>query len=45
MTTNTDLYRAARDQLVDVIGDYDKAVAAFAWPQLDRDFQLGHRLV
>src|SRR6476661_1284458 len=38
MTTNTDLYRAARDQLVDLIGDYDKAVAAFAWPQLTGTF-------
>ena len=38
MTTNTDLYRAARDQLVDVIGDYDKAVEAFAWPQLTGAF-------
>jgi acetyl-CoA synthetase len=34
MTTNTHLYRTARDQLVDLIGDYDKAVEAFAWPQL-----------
>ena len=38
MTTNTDLYRAARDQLVDLIGDYDKAVEAFAWPQLTGTF-------
>jgi len=38
MTTNTDLYRTARDQLVDVIGDYDKAVEAFAWPQLTGAF-------
>jgi acetyl-CoA synthetase len=38
MTTNTDLYRSARDQLVDLIGDYDKAVAAFAWPQLTGAF-------
>src|SRR5215510_10620915 len=38
MTTNTDLYRTARDQLVDLIGDYDKAVAAFAWPQLTGTF-------
>jgi len=38
MTTNTDLYRTARDQLVDLIGDYDKAVAAFAWPQLTGAF-------
>ena len=38
MTTNTDLYRTARDQLVDLIGDYDKAVEAFAWPQLTGTF-------
>src|SRR4029079_7683214 len=38
MTTNTDLYRAARDQLVDVIGDYDNAVEAFAWPQVTGAF-------
>jgi len=38
MTTNTDLYRAARDQLVDLIGDYDTAVEAFAWPQLTGTF-------
>jgi acetyl-CoA synthetase len=38
MTTNSDLYRTARDQLVDVIGDYDKAVEAFAWPRLTGAF-------
>jgi acetyl-CoA synthetase len=38
MTTNTDLYRTARDQLVEVIGDYDEAVEAFAWPQLTGAF-------
>jgi acetyl-CoA synthetase len=38
MTSNTDLYRIARDQLVDVIGDYDKAVDLFAWPQLTGAF-------
>jgi acetyl-CoA synthetase len=38
MTTNTDLYRTARDQLVDLIGDYDKAVEAFAWPALTGSF-------
>jgi acetyl-CoA synthetase len=38
MTTTTDRYRAARDQLVDLIGDYDKAVEAFAWPQLTGAF-------
>ena len=34
MTINTDLYRAARDHLVAVIGDYDMAVDSFAWPQV-----------
>lgn len=38
MTTNTDLYRAGRDQLIDLIGDYDKAVEAFTWPQLTGAF-------
>ncbi|MGH3641449.1 MAG: AMP-binding protein [Mycobacterium sp.] len=38
MGTNTDLYRSARDQLVDLISDYDKAVDAFAWPQLTGAF-------
>src|SRR3954469_639445 len=38
MPSNTDLYRIARDQLVDVIGDYDKAVDLFAWPQLTGAF-------
>jgi acetyl-CoA synthetase len=38
MATNTDLYRAARDRLVEVIGDYGKAVATFAWPQLTGTF-------
>src|SRR5260370_920329 len=38
MTTNTDLYRTARDQLVEVIGDYDEAVEVFAWPQLTGAF-------
>ena len=38
MSTNTDLYRAARDQLVAVISDYDKAVDTFAWPPLDGTF-------
>ena len=38
MMTNTDLYRTARDQLVDLIGDYAKAVEAFAWPQLTGAF-------
>jgi acetyl-CoA synthetase len=38
MGTNTDLYRSARDQLVDLIADYDKAVDVFAWPQLTGTF-------
>jgi acetyl-CoA synthetase len=38
MSTNTDLYRAARDQLVAVISDYDEAVGTFAWPQLTGAF-------
>ena len=38
MGTNTDLYRTARDQLVAVISDYDKAVTTFAWPQLTGAF-------
>lgn len=38
MTTNTDRYRSARDQLVDVIDDYDKAVASFEWPKLSGSF-------
>jgi acetyl-CoA synthetase len=38
MTTNTDLYRAARDHLVAVISDYDKAVDTFAWPAIEGTF-------
>jgi acetyl-CoA synthetase len=38
MGTNTDLYRSARDQLVALINDYDKAVDEFAWPQLTGAF-------
>ena len=38
MSTNTDLYRAARDHLVAVISDYDKAVDTFAWPPLEGTF-------
>ncbi|MGE2833667.1 AMP-binding protein [Mycobacterium sp. SMC-4] len=38
MTTNTEQYRAARDQLVDMIGDYDKAVATFEWPKIAGTF-------
>ncbi|BBY31860.1 AMP-binding protein [Mycolicibacterium sediminis] len=38
MTTNTDRYRAARDHLVAVIGDYDAAVETFAWPMIEGTF-------
>ena len=38
MARNTDIYRTARDQLVDVIGDYDKAVETFSWPRLTGAF-------
>lgn len=38
MTTNTDLYRAARDHLVAVISEYDKAVDTFAWPAIQGTF-------
>lgn len=38
MTTNTDVYRAARDHLVTVIGDYEKAVDTFTWPRLTGPF-------
>ncbi len=38
MATNTDIYRTARDHLVDLIGDYDKAVDTFAFPQLTGSF-------
>ncbi|MGE2714074.1 AMP-binding protein [Mycolicibacterium litorale] len=38
MGTNTDLYRSARDQLVAVIGDYDKALQSFEWPRLEGTF-------
>ncbi len=38
MTTNTDIYRSARDQLTAVISDYEKAVDAFSWPRLTGAF-------
>jgi acetyl-CoA synthetase len=38
MATNTDLFRAARDHLVEVIADYDTARETFAWPQLTGRF-------
>ena len=38
MATNTDIYRTARDHLVDLIGDYHKAVETFTFPQLTGAF-------
>ncbi|MEV5649823.1 AMP-binding protein [Nocardia sp. NPDC052254] len=38
MTSNTDLYRAARDQLVESASDYDTAVRTFEWPRLTGAF-------
>jgi acetyl-CoA synthetase len=38
MGTNTDLYRSARDQLVALIDDYDKALDEFSWPRLTGTF-------
>jgi acetyl-CoA synthetase len=38
MSTNTDVYRAGRDQLITLIDDYDKAVHEFRWPQLTGRF-------
>jgi acetyl-CoA synthetase len=36
--TNTDRYRAARDQLVAAITDYDAAWRTFEWPNLSCEF-------
>ncbi|NMO00931.1 AMP-binding protein [Gordonia sp. TBRC 11910] len=36
--TNTELYRSSRDQLIETISDYDRAVAEFRWPQLTGTF-------
>lgn len=38
MTSNTDLYRAGRDQMIELVGDYDRAVAEFRWPVLSGRF-------
>ena len=38
MASNTDIYRRARDQLVDLIRDYDKAVETFSFPRLTGAF-------
>jgi len=38
MSSNADLYRSARDQLVATIADYEKAVETFAFPELTGTF-------
>ena len=38
MATNTDLFRSARDHLVEVMNDYGAAVDTFTWPQLTGRF-------
>ncbi|WP_347957420.1 AMP-binding protein [Gordonia aichiensis] len=38
MTTNTELYRRSRDQMIDLIHDYDRAVAEFRWPDITGTF-------
>lgn len=38
MSTNTDLYRSSRDQMIALIADYDKAVREFRWPELTGQF-------
>ncbi|HJT91890.1 MAG TPA: AMP-binding protein [Mycobacterium sp.] len=38
MASNTDLYRSARDQLVDLITDYEKALETFSFPTLTGTF-------
>ncbi|WP_433507090.1 AMP-binding protein [Pseudonocardia halophobica] len=42
MTTSHDRYRAARDLLLDLREDHEKAVAAFAWPVFDAPFNWAH---
>ena len=37
-TSATDVYRAARDQLLALRGDHAKAVAEFRWPEFDGPF-------
>ncbi|MBF6446548.1 AMP-binding protein [Nocardia elegans] len=38
MTSNTELYRQARDLLVELATDYDTAVRTFHWPRLTGEF-------
>ncbi|MEU7816880.1 AMP-binding protein [Pseudonocardia sp. NPDC049154] len=42
MTTSHDRYRAARDLLLGLREDHEKAVAAFAWPAFDAPFNWAH---
>ncbi|MBO0852188.1 MAG: AMP-binding protein [Nocardia sp.] len=38
MNPNTELYRAARDGLVELATDYDTALKSFQWPRLSGEF-------
>ncbi|MGB6124069.1 MAG: AMP-binding protein [Gordonia sp. (in: high G+C Gram-positive bacteria)] len=38
MTTNTELYRRSRDQMIDLMGDYGRAVEQFRWPHITGKF-------
>ncbi|PPJ24200.1 AMP-dependent synthetase [Nocardia nova] len=38
MSSNTELYRQARDRLVELATDYDTAVRTFQWPRLTGEF-------
>ncbi|KXT58411.1 AMP-binding protein [Gordonia sp. PS3] len=38
MTTNTELYRSSRDQMIELIHDYDRAVREFRWPEITGTF-------
>ncbi len=40
--TTTDVYRAARDQLLGLRGDHAQAVAEFSWPDLGDRFNWAH---
>ncbi|TCK25732.1 AMP-binding protein [Pseudonocardia endophytica] len=42
MPTNHDIYREARDRLVALHGDHQKAVTDFEWPALHGPFQWAH---
>lgn len=39
---NHEIYRDARDRLVALHGEHEKAVADFTWPQFDGAFQWAH---